>query len=113
MEARSTSSKDDSKSNTAAASEAGRATVDTVARESEGESKKHSSNEERVTAAASTDKSALVDMTLPETEGGSTVCSSEAAIPRGGSALLEHRRPDGGRLHLVGKMMMKQVQKHS
>ena len=89
------SSNDDSKSNTAAASEAGRATVDTVARESEGESKKHSSNEERVTAAASTDKSALVDMTLPETEGGSTVCSSEAAIPRGGSALPEHRRPDG------------------
>ena len=59
------------------------------------ESKKHGSNEERVTAAASTDKSALVDMTLPETDGGSTVCSSEAVIPRGASALLEHRRPDG------------------
>ena len=89
------SSNDDSKSNTAAAAEAGRATVHTVAREYEGESKKHGSNEERVTAAALTDKSALVDMTLPETEGGSTVCSSEAAIPRGGSALPEHRRPDG------------------
>ena len=50
---------------------------------------------ERVTAAASTDKSSLVDMTLPETEGGSAVCSSEAAVPRGGSALPEHRRPDG------------------
>ena len=57
--------------------------------------RKHGSNEERVTAAASTDKSALVDMTFPETGGGSTVCSSEAAIPRGGSALPEHRRPDG------------------
>ena len=41
------------------------------------------------------DKSALVDTMLPKTEGGTTVCSSEAAIPRGGSALLEHRRPDG------------------
>ena len=89
------SSKDDSKSNTAAASEAGRTTVDTAAREYEGESKKHGSNGERVTAAASTDKSALVDLTLPETEGGSTVRSSEAAIPRGVSALSEHRRPDG------------------
>ena len=90
------SSKDDSKSNTAAASEAGRTTVDTVAHESEGGSKKHSSNDEqRVTAAASMDENALVDTMLPETEGGTTMCSSEADIPRGGSAHLEHRRPDG------------------
>ena len=89
------SSNGDSKSNTAAASEAGRTTVDTAAHEYEGESKKHGSDGERVTAAASMDKSALVDLTLLETEGGSTVRSSEAAIPRGVSALLELRRPDG------------------
>ena len=90
------SSKDDIKSNTAAASEAGRTTVETVAHESEGGSKKHSSNDEqRVTAAASMDENALVDTVLPETEGGTMMCSSEADIPRGGSAHLEHRRPDG------------------
>ena len=90
------SSKDDSKTNIATASEAGRTTVDTVARESEGGSKKHSSNDEqRVTAAASMDKNALVDTVLPETEGGTTMCSSEAVIPRGDSAHPEHRRPDG------------------
>ena len=62
----------------------------------EGGSKKHSSNDEqRVTAAASMDENALVDTMLPETEGGTTMCSSEADIPRGGSAHLEHRRPDG------------------
>ena len=90
------SSKDDSKSNTAAASEAGRTTVDTVAHESEGGSKKRSSNDvQRDTAAASTDESALVDSVLLVTEGGITMSSSEADIPRGGSAHPEHRRPDG------------------
>ena len=87
------SSKDDSKSSTAAASEAGRTTVDTAAHEYVGENKKHGSDGERATAAASTNKSALIDLTLPET--GSTVRSSEAAIPRGVSALFELRRPDG------------------
>ena len=95
VRARSCSSNDDSKFNTTAASEAGRATVDTVARKSEGDSKKHSINGERVTAAASMDKNALVDTVLPETEGGTTMCSSEADISRGGSAHPEHRRPDG------------------
>ena len=90
------SSKDDSKSNTAAASEAGRATVDTVAREFEGGSKKQSKNDEqRVIAAASMDKNALVDMVLPEIGGDTTMSSSEADSPRGGSAHPEHRRPDG------------------
>ena len=41
------------------------------------------------------DKNALVDTVLPETEGGTTMCSNEADIPRGGSAHLEHRRRDG------------------
>ena len=41
------------------------------------------------------DENALVDTVLPETEGGTMMCSSEADIPRGGSAHLEHRRPDG------------------
>ena len=119
------SSNGDSRSNTAAASEAGRATVKTAMRVSlkvearstaaktiaKATPQQHLKQEEqlsiqqlvsmkvkarstaamreRVTAAASTDKSALVDLTLPETEGGSTVCSSEAAIPRGVSALPE------------------------
>ena len=84
------SSKDDSKGNTAAASEAGRTTVDT------GGSKKRSSNDEhRGTAAASVAESALVDTVLLETEGGIMMSSSEADIPRGGFAHPEHRRPDG------------------
>ena len=108
------SSNDDSKSNTAAASEAGRATVGTVARESEGGSKKHSSiDEQRVTAATSMDKSALVDMMIPETEGGTTVCSSEAAFHEVALLFLSPDVGTGGRLHFVGKMMKKQVQKHS
>ena len=74
VKARSAAAKTTAKSNTAAASEAGRTTVDTVAHESEGGSMKHSSNDEqRVTAAASMDENALVDTMLPETEGGTTM----------------------------------------
>ena len=54
-----------------------------------------SNDEQHDTAAASIDESALVDTVLLETEGGIMMSSSEADIPRGGSAHLEHRRPDG------------------
>ena len=67
------SSNDDSKSNTAAASEAGRATVETVARESESGSKKHSSKDDSKsnTAAASEAGRATVDTVAREYEGES------------------------------------------
>ena len=41
------------------------------------------------------DENPLVDTVLLETEAGTMMSSSEADIPRGGSAHLEQRRPDG------------------
>ena len=91
------SSKDNNQRDTAAASEAGSTTVDTVAHETEGGSKKRSSKveEQRGTAAAWEAESTLVDKVVQETEGSTMMRSSEACSPRGGFAHHEHRCPDG------------------
>ena len=91
------SSKDDNKRDTAAASEAGSTTGDTVAHETESGSKKRSSkdDEQRGTVATLEAEGTLVGTVMHETEGSTTMRCSEADNPRGGSAHLEHRRPDG------------------
>ena len=73
-ESRKRSSKDESRSNTAAAPEAGRTTADAAVNEYVGENKKYGSDGERASEAESMTK---------------------RAHPRGVSALLELRRPDG------------------
>ena len=54
----------------------------------------------------------VVDTVMHETEGSTTMRSSEADNPRGGSAHLEHRRPDGWTSTPRGKDEEKNCGKH-